>query len=528
VHQLSQTVAPMRKLVLGFVGLFVTACTGPIPSVDSTTVPSTEALRPATTSTSTIPGPIRGALPDGIIYDIAFPTPRTEKIGKIDAGLVLEHDGDDVPLSVRFGANLPDEADLVFQTGDWTAAIDVPDSLGPGARDVIEEAVAMSTEVEMPVLELQPPLRWASPPQVSYDSFVVRSGCPEEAAACNPTHAVSVIPHHGVTLDTPISVQSYALRPRSDPSYLPPGPLTARWSPDVLWTGEEMIVWGGSANGGQPTFIDGAAFYPASNEWRLLSSPPLAGEQATRAIWAGTEMVVIGEEATVAWDPVDDKWRVISQGLSPRLDPGMTVAIGSEIFTWTSEGVHRLGSDGEWEALPDPGVGGPDLINGSVLRVVDSTLFAIGSAACERLITRWDGDTWSPPTRISLGASEPTCGVPNQTAVVDGTLILWDDTSGVVVSYDPLMEIVREQTQFPLPEIDHAGGPLVLDGRFLASAGLHGALFEAASGKWKTVEFPGLGTDADMVWTGDEVLMWAKCCYGPDDVDAWRWTPPSS
>jgi hypothetical protein len=520
----------MRKRALVLVGLVtVTACVGSPLLEKPTTTAATGSIPPTSDpSTTEVPGPIRGALPDGTIYDIAFPTPRAESVGEIQAGLVLEHDGTKAPLLLSFRRDSPEAtAGISFRAGDWTVQIQVPDSLDAESRDLVERSIEVSTEVEMPVLELEPPLRWSGPPQIDYETFVVRSGCPAEAMACNPTQAVSVIPQEGETLETPISVQSYALRPRFDPHYLPPGPLTARWSPDVLWTGKEMVVWGGSPSPGPSQLIDGAAYDPNSNEWRMLPSPPLAGEQATRAIWVGTEMVVIGEEATVAWDPDDDLWRVVARGINPPLDPGMTVATGSDVITWSSEGLHRPRADGEWELIDDPGVGAPGLYDGGVLRVVRSTLFAIGHDDCDRLVRRLHGDQWSAPTRISLGASPPACGNPNQTAVVDDGLVIWDDTSAGTISYDPASGSVDQLPDFPLPATEHAPGSLQLDGAFLVASGLEGALFEASDGRWTTTELPGLGTDVDMVWTGEQVLAWAQCCYGPGDIDAWRWTPPS-
>jgi N-acetylneuraminic acid mutarotase len=43
-------------------------------------------------------------------------------------------------------------------------------------------------------------------------------------------------------------------------SELPPAPLLGRQGPTAVWTGNELIVWGG---GGEPAFTDGAAFRPA-------------------------------------------------------------------------------------------------------------------------------------------------------------------------------------------------------------------------------------------------------------------------
>jgi hypothetical protein len=521
----------MRKRVpLLLVAISLTACTAPsLPDPSSTTPTSGSAPIVTMTSTSVPPGPIRGALPDGTIYDIAFPVPKDEEIVDIEAPISIEVDGADVALdvSVRPSSDGDPEADLVFEAGNWMVEVAVPDSIGDESRDLIESSLAVTTEVEMPVITLQSPLHWTGSPHVAYETFLVQSGCPADAAACNPTHAVSVLPRQGVSLDAPISVQSYSLRPEFDQSYLPPGPLTARWYPDVLWTGQEMIVWGGATNPGPPHLVDGAALDPASNEWLQIAYSSLKSDQATRAVWTGTEMVIIGEEDTVGWDPRSGEWRQIADGLPPPLDPGMSVAMESEIVSWTAEGLYVMEAGHDWNAMPDPGVGLPDLLGGSVLRVADSQLFAIGQDGCDRLVTSWNEERWTEPARIFLEATPPACGQPNQSAAVDGRFIFWDDTSGVVVSFDPSSGSVDELPTFPLRATEHASGPVLLDDGFLVPAGLEAAIFDPSTDRWAGVELPGPGTDVDMVWTGVEILMWGKCCHGPDDIDAWRWVPPT-
>lgn len=518
----------MRARVLVLVGLvWWTACSGE----PTATTPTT--LRSATTTTAPENlGPIRGALPDGVIYDIGFSEPRDEQVVAVEAPLSIELDGSELPLQVNVRRVAGGQADLTITAGDWVVEIDFPASADQETRNTVADAIEVSIELEMPVFTLNAPLRWSEAPQVSYETFLVRSGCPSDAAVCNPTHAVSVLPQHGDFPDSAIWVETYALRPQSDRNYLPPGPLIARWHPDVFWTGDEMIVWGGSRHEGGSQLLDGAAFDPASNEWRLLPDPPLKADQPTRAVWTGTEMVVIGEEATVSWDPSTGEWRVVADGIAPPLDPGMTVAFGSQIVIWTSDGLHILSDGREWAAMPDPGLGEPGILRGSVLkgsvlRMVESRLLAIGQDECDRLVSAWEGDGWSEAIRISLDATLPACGHPNQTGVANGTLILWDDTSGVVASFDPDSESVNRLPPIPLPAMEHAPGPLQLDGDILVTAGLDGAVFDRSTERWFTLELPGLGTDLDMVWTGEEVLMWDRCCYGPDDIDAWRWTPPN-
>ena len=71
------------------------------------------------------------------------------------------------------------------------------------------------------------------------------------------------------------------------------GAPAGRQSHAAVWTGSEMVVFGGENAGG--ALSSGGAFNPTTGEWRSLSSGggPLARSEAG-AVWTGTEMVVFG------------------------------------------------------------------------------------------------------------------------------------------------------------------------------------------------------------------------------------------
>jgi N-acetylneuraminic acid mutarotase len=101
---------------------------------------------------------------------------------------------------------------------------------------------------------------------------------------------------------------------------LPPAPIAARSVATAVWTGREMIVWGGS--GGHEVFeelADGAAYDPARNSWRRLPDSPLTPRAGHSAVWTGKEMTVLGGEISAyknrphrdgaAYDPSANRWR---------------------------------------------------------------------------------------------------------------------------------------------------------------------------------------------------------------------------
>ena len=77
-------------------------------------------------------------------------------------------------------------------------------------------------------------------------------------------------------------------------------PQARVWSAAV-WTGSEMIIWGGSYETNlsslcnNPIFNNGACYNPITDQWRPLSTngAPPPSRQAV-AVWTGTEMIVWG------------------------------------------------------------------------------------------------------------------------------------------------------------------------------------------------------------------------------------------
>ena len=121
-------------------------------------------------------------------------------------------------------------------------------------------------------------------------------------------------------------------------------PLTDTWTPTsntdaprarrehtAVWTGSEMIIWGGCHPGYNSTCNrvgtgGGGVYNPASDTWRSIDSPS-APEGRTRhtAVWTGSEMIVWGGVATNVtntggrFNPSTNSWQPTS--LVERPDP---------------------------------------------------------------------------------------------------------------------------------------------------------------------------------------------------------------
>lgn len=152
---------------------------------------------------------------------------------------------------------------------------------------------------------------------------------------------------------------------------LPRGPLSGRSLHSAVWTGEEMVVWGGTLDGDE---TDGAAYDPATDTWRELAPAPLPARAAHAAVWTGGEMVVwggIGSDGEptadgAAYDPAADTWRPVPAAPLPGRTQHAMVWDGSRVLVWGGAGTGSAYDDGAawdpatgtWELLPPAPIAG--------------------------------------------------------------------------------------------------------------------------------------------------------------------------
>jgi N-acetylneuraminic acid mutarotase len=118
--------------------------------------------------------------------------------------------------------------------------------------------------------------------------------------------------------------------------------LTPYSSPTAVWTGEEMIVWGGQS--GANIFDEGGRYNPLSDSWTptsLVNAPEGRGNHS--AIWTGTEMIVWGgstwedpyEQTGGRYNPTTDSWQGTTLTNAPEgRNLHQAVWSGSEMIVW--------------------------------------------------------------------------------------------------------------------------------------------------------------------------------------------------
>jgi hypothetical protein len=127
------------------------------------------------------------------------------------------------------------------------------------------------------------------------------------------------------------------------------GAPAGRYYHTAIWTGMEMTVWGGRASGGPSGTQEntGGRYDPATDAWTPTSvgTGVPSGRSSHSAVWTGTEMIVWGGHGVWPdpyantggrYDPATDAWTPTSTGAGvpePR-DRHTAVWTGTEMVVW--------------------------------------------------------------------------------------------------------------------------------------------------------------------------------------------------
>ena len=131
-------------------------------------------------------------------------------------------------------------------------------------------------------------------------------------------------------------------------------PIPSRRDPVAVQARDQVLFWGGFDERGRRT--DGALYDPEADSWTEVSPSPLAGGVPLAAVWTGREVIIVGDTdrsaatdrlvAGAAYDPASDAWREL---------PDAPVAINFGNGVWTGSELVIVGSrlDGANQAIQD-------------------------------------------------------------------------------------------------------------------------------------------------------------------------------
>ena len=287
-----------------------------------------------------------------------------------------------------------------------------------------------------------------------------------------------------------------------------------RWSPthalpeanaqiSGVWTGTEMIIWGGTEVGASK-FNSGSRYNPATDTWRTTSgvqAPDVRKQHS--AVWTGTEMIVWG-----GCGPLDEHNCQIATGgrYNPMLDAWQRAS--------TANGpAARINHTAVWTGTEMIVFGGCSFSN-NVCRPenVDST-----------------GGRYNPSTNSWQATSTANAPGPRQdhTAVWTGTeMIVWggQTTTSVLNTggrYNPANNtwVTTNPNGAPSARYDHSavwtGSRMIVWGGTNGSAYFNdGARYDPVADSWEAVATAGAPVARaahTAVWSGTEMIVWGGC-----------------
>jgi hypothetical protein len=283
---------------------------------------------------------------------------------------------------------------------------------------------------------------------------------------------------------------------------LSPAPVPGRIGASAVWTGREVLFWGGQAGSGT-IFADGAAYDPAAKRWRTLPPAPIGPRTQHQAVWTGREMVVWGgygrccpidsvihDPAAAAYDPATDRWRRIADVPPPWSgDDGFVATVVSDgrPLIW------RRGVLGAYDPTADVWRGVPRFPPPAALpagSTIDPVALAVAAGGD---VFTWIGNAG----RLDGSAWRPSTSTWRRTAPLDA------QTGSAIV----------------------AGG----SDRLFAAAGQSARILEyrIADDRWTELPLPPIPTRsaAALAWTGTELLVWGGNGDEGPEMDGAAWRP---
>ena len=308
---------------------------------------------------------------------------------------------------------------------------------------------------------------------------------PPAPLAARADHAAVWTGHEMIVWGGDSGARSYADGAAYDPERnrwrrLAPAPLEPRSRATAVWTGREMILWGGDAGGGVHRFGDGAAYDPVRDRWWKLAKSPLTGRFGHTAVWTGRLMIVFGgfticglisceSGEAAAYDPARNRWRYLN--FSRARWAHTAVWTGREMLVWGGDGSR------EYEA------------NGAAYLPTTDRWRRLPRGPLEGRVGH--SAIWTGSEMIVLG------GASNRKLDVEGA------------AYDPARRRWRTVPRSP------AGWPAWHEAawtgnRMLAWGREGGAAYAPATNRWERLPAAPLERriEHSAVWTGRELIVW--------------------
>ena len=324
-------------------------------------------------------------------------------------------------------------------------------------------------------------------------------------------------------------------------------PTTVTNAPDgrrvhtAVWTGSEMIVWGGE-HSDPPGFNTGGRYNPSTDSWTATSTTNAPeGRFQHTAVWTGSEMIVWGGATNCnlgcfvdtggRYSPDTDSWTATSTTNAPEARSGhAAVWSGSEMIVWGGVNNNSLvlntggrynPSTNSWTATSP---GQPARVEHTAVWSGSEMIVWGGTADGHNYPNTGDRYNPSNDSWTATSITNAPSGRELHTAVWTGSeMIVWggEDKSGALNTggrYDPSTDswTATSTTFAPLPRDLHTavwtasemiiwGG---LDPYYFLDTG---GRYDPSTDSWRattTTNTPRARFYHTAVWSGSEMIIW--------------------
>ncbi len=329
-------------------------------------------------------------------------------------------------------------------------------------------------------------------------------------------------------------------------------PPEARTDAVTVWSGRQasgrdLIMWGGYSGLGGDLHDDGFSWDPGTNAWTAIAQSPLSARAGAGAVFTGSEVVVWGgygegESALgdgAAYDPETDRWRMLPDAPIPPAIPVATVWTGEEVLVWGSTDRSAASTEGavydprtdEWRRLPDA----PAAINVGSAVWADGDpkerheMIVFGAQLDNNNASELDhavgiayhpkSDSWGELPEVALS--------PQASAIAwtGETLIAWDYGLSAA-EYDRVTDRWRELPPVPLRDSECYPATESIGSYVFAWFCGQAATWDFLDGGWQRIETPKQTVPGEPVAAG-EVLVFAGATHESENNSLWVWVPPS-
>jgi hypothetical protein len=285
---------------------------------------------------------------------------------------------------------------------------------------------------------------------------------------------------------------------------LPPGPLSPRISPTAVWSAGRLVMWGGSTAQPQDRMYDGATYDPTTRSWTSMPAAPIQAYQWIQAFSTGATVTFLATTGrsdpsaihAYSYDVATNTWTTLPAlrlPMKPQLLTVTALAVGSTVLVWA-----------DWGSL----AGSPYGIDTYALDT-SSSRWALASVVQPAAGLDEGQPVWTGQVLIMPGA-QTYCG---ECRVPMPTPTRWfavDPRTGARTVLKPgLLARISDTyvwTGAALLAID--GFDQVTEGgTHIAPGDIAG--WDQATNRWTSLAPAGLTIGASAtVWTGTELLVW--------------------